>query len=286
MTKKRIIAMIIAVAIVLLLIVLIIFIVYNNKAVKLTCYTITSDKLPKEFSGYKIAQVSDLHNTEIGNNNKKLLELLADANPDIIAITGDLIYSRKPKPEIALQFAKNALKIAPCYYVAGNHEARLLEYDDFKNSLTELGVIVLDDERIKLKQSQAEITLVGLKDPSFETDYINGDSVGVIKPKLEKLADNKNDFTVLLSHRPELFEVYTNYNIDLVLSGHVHGGQIRIPFVGGLYGPNQGFFPEYDSGLYSSNNTNMIVSRGIGKSIIPLRINNNPEVVLIELNSL
>lgn len=283
MTKrKKIIAIISIVA--LLLVVLVIYTFYSNTAIELNSYTITSDKLPKEFSGYKIAQVSDLHNAEMGDDNEKLLELLRKADPDIIAITGDFIDSRKTNTEVSLQFAKNALEIAPCYYVAGNHEARIAEYADFKADLSELGVIVLEDKRITLKKDEAEITLIGVNDPRFETDYLLGDSDSVMKSKLQSLTDDDDNFKILLSHRPELFEVYADNKIDLVLSGHAHGGQVRLPFIGGLVAPNQGLFPKYDSGLYSNGNTNMIVSKGIGNSIIPLRINNNPEVILIELS--
>ena len=101
--------------------------------------------------------------------------------------------------------------------------------------------------------------------------------------KLEELHTEQDRFTILLSHRPELFETYVDHDLDLVLSGHAHGGQFRLPFVGGLVAPNQGFFPEYDAGLYSMNHTNMIVSRGIGNSILPFRFNNRPEVIIIEL---
>ena len=102
--------------------------------------------------------------------------------------------------------------------------------------------------------------------------------------KLQALKGDKDAYTILLSHRPELFDIYVKSGVDLVLSGHAHGGQFRLPFLGGLVAPNQGLFPEYDSGLYTSGNTNMIVSRGIGNSIIPIRFNNRPEVVLLELD--
>lgn len=276
---KIIIFSIIAVA----LVILITWTVWGNSALELNTYTITSEKLPEEFSGYRICHVSDLHNVEMGNDNEKLLAMLKDAEPNIIAITGDIIDSRNTDIEIALQFIEKAVKIAPCYYVTGNHEARVSEYDDFKEGLCELGVVVLEDERVELEQSGETIVLLGVDDPSFQTDYLFGDSVTVMKNKLWELASKEDTFTVLLSHRPELFEVYTESGVDLVLSGHAHGGQFRLPFVGGLVAPNQGLFPEYDAGLYTEYNTNMIVSRGIGNSILPFRFNNRPEVILIEL---
>ncbi len=269
--------------IVIALAVLIIWTIWENSNLELNTYTITSENIPSAFDGYRIAHVSDLHNAEIGDNNEKLLTMLRDAEPDIIAITGDIIDSRNTDIEIALLFAEEALKVAPCYYVTGNHEARILEYGSLREGLSELGVIVLEDERVELEQAGETLFLLGVDDPSFQTDYLFGDAVTVMRSKLQELASEDSAYTVLLSHRPELFEVYTENGVDLVLSGHAHGGQFRLPFVGGLAAPNQGLFPEYDSGLYTENNTNMIVSRGIGNSLFPFRFNNRPEVLLIEL---
>ena len=279
--KKRRIVLAVIVAI---LLALIIWIIWGNTALELSTYTVTSDKLPEAFDGYRIAHISDLHNTEIGANNEKLISMLKNAEPDMIAITGDLIDSRNTNVETALQFAEKAIKIAPCYYVSGNHEARVSEYEELKSGLTELGVIVLEDERTEIEISGEKISLLGVDDPSLQTDYLFGYSATVMQNKLQGLVVDGNIYTILLSHRPELYEVYTESKVDLVLSGHAHGGQFRLPFVGGLVAPNQGFFPKYDSGLYSEDNTNMIVSRGIGNSILPFRFNNRPEVILIELS--
>ncbi len=264
---------------------LLIWVIWGNTAVELNTFTVLSDSLPESFDGYRIAHISDLHNAEMGNKNENLLSMLNLTQPDIIAITGDIIDSRNTNIEIALQFAEQAMKIAPCYYVTGNHEARVSEYDAFKEELIELGVVVLDDERFEIRQSGETIALLGVDDPSFQTDYLFGDSSSVMRSKLQELTKKEDTYTVLLSHRPELFEVYTESKIDLVLSGHAHGGQFRFPFVGGLFAPNQGIFPKYDAGLYTYENTNMIVSRGIGNSIFPVRFNNRPEVILIELKT-
>ena len=159
------------------------------------------------------------------------------------------------------------------------------EYDELKEGLTELGVVVLEDERVELEQSGEIITLLGVNDPSFQTDYLLGDDETLMQGKLQELVSDYDGYAVLLSHRPELYEVYVESGADLVLSGHAHGGQFRLPFVGGLVAPNQGFFPEYDAGLYTKDNTHMLVSRGIGNSLLPFRINNCPEVILIELQA-
>ena len=265
------------------LLALIIWTAWGNTALELNPYLISSDRLPEAFDGYRIAHVSDLHNAEMGKDNEKLLDMLREADPDIIAITGDIIDSRNTDIDIALQFTKAAMEIAPCYYVTGNHEARASEFDKLKEGMIELGVAVLEDGRIELEQSGKTISLLGVNDPSFQTDYLFGDSETVIQGKLQEIINEEETYTILLSHRPELFEVYRESKVDLVLSGHAHGGQFRLPFVGGLVAPNQGLFPKYDAGLYTEENTNMIVSRGIGNSILPFRFNNRPEVILIEL---
>ena len=267
------------------LVLLIIWIAWGNNALELNSYSIASNSLPKEFDGFRIAQVSDLHNTEMGKDNEKLVSMLAEADPEIIVITGDMIDSRNTKVDVAFAFAEQAVKIAPCYYVTGNHEARVDEYSNLKDGLTELGVIVLEDAKTEIVCSGESIVLVGVTDPSFETDYLFGDDETVMQSKLKELINEEDGYVVLLSHRPELFATYVKNKEDLVFSGHAHGGQFRLPFVGGIVAPNQGMFPKYDAGVYTEDNTNMIVSRGVGNSIIPFRVNNRPEVILIELTT-
>ena len=267
------------------LVALVIWIAWGNTALELNAYTISSSKLPQSFDGYRIAHVSDLHNAEMGKDNEKLLTLLRDADPDMIAITGDLIDSRNTNIEVALQFICEAVKIAPCYYVTGNHEARVNEYGELKTEMEAAGVTVLEDIQAEISMEGEFIVLIGVNDPSYQTDYLFGDAESVIDAKLEELHTENGEFTVLLSHRPELFDTYADHGMDLVLSGHAHGGQFRLPFVGGVVAPNQGLFPEYDAGIYTEDNTNMLVSRGVGNSILPFRINNRPEVILIELQT-
>lgn len=267
------------------LIALAVWIAWGNRALELNTYTISSSKLPESFDGYRIAHISDLHNTEIGDDNESLLDMLRGAEPDIICITGDLIDHRNTDIETALRFVELAMEIAPCYYVTGNHEASTSEYDKLKAGMANAGVVILEDEKTEISLGGEKITLIGVNDPCYQTDYLLGDSASVIDEMLCELCSEDDRYTVLLSHRPELFKVYADNELDLVLSGHAHGGQFRLPFVGGLVAPNQGLFPEYDAGLYTEENTNMIVSRGIGNSIFPFRFNNRPEVILIELNT-
>lgn len=265
------------------LIVLTVWIVQENTKLELTEYNIISSKVPEPFACFEIAQVSDLHNCEFGAGNSDLLALLSEVEPHVIVLTGDLIDSRKTDIEIALDFAGKAIQIAPVYYVSGNHEARIPEYAELKMGLTEAGVTVLENQKVQITRDGESITFLGIQDPSFQSDYLFGDAESVSKQAISELQNECDGFTVLLSHRPELFDVYVDAGVDLVFSGHAHGGQFRLPFVGGLVAPNQGFFPKYDAGRFDKENTTMIVSRGVGNSIIPFRINNPPEIVVVEL---
>lgn len=273
-------------AIAVFLFVLPVWIWWANTALEVNEYEILSDRIPQGFSGFRIAQVSDLHNAQFGEGNEKLITMLSQTDPDIIVITGDLIDSRNTDVEIALKFCRSAIQIAPVYYVTGNHEARVPEYEALKIGMEEAGVVILDNRKLEITREGERITLIGLDDPSFREDYLFGDAASVSASALSELQNASDGYTVLLAHRPELFDVYVDSEIDLVFSGHAHGGQIRLPFIGGLVAPNQGFFPEYDAGLFTEENTAMIVSRGVGNSIIPIRFHNRPEIIIAELKPL
>lgn len=261
-------------------------IAWGNKALMVTEITIESEKLPESFNGFKIAHVSDLHNDEFGKDNAKLISLIEKCNPDIIAITGDIFDCHHTDVDVAIAFAEKAAQIAPCYYVAGNHEQRVPEaYEKLLKAFEEIGITVLDNKAVEIERAGQSINVLGVSDPGFETDYLFGDTEYVLRTHLEDIVTDKESFNLLLSHRPELFDVYEDFDLDLVLTGHAHGGQFRLPFVGGLYAPNQWLFPEYDAGLYTEDGTNMIVSRGIGNSLFPFRINNRPEVIMVTLTN-
>ena len=261
---------------------LIIWTVWGNVTVGTTHYTVASSRLPASFDHYKIAVVSDLHNAEFGENNSRLAELIKKEQPDIIAITGDLVDSGRTDIEIAGKLVEKLATIAPCYYVTGNHEVWIgKQYQELEKILLDEAVVILHDRAVQLTKSHETIQLAGLDDPGF-TDRDSSIRESMLETKLDNM--NLNDsYCVLLSHRPEAFEAYVTENIDLVLSGHAHGGQFRLPFIGGVVAPDQGLFPKYDAGTYSENSTTMIVSRGIGNSIIPIRVSNRPEIVIVEL---
>jgi predicted MPP superfamily phosphohydrolase len=259
---------------------------WGNIALEVNEYEIVSDRIPEAFAGFRIAQVSDLHNKDFGEGYGQLLTLLSEINPDIIVVTGDLIDSRQTDLDVALEFAWQAGKIARVYYVSGNHEARVPEYEDLKIGLVKAGVVILENQKVQITREGERITLMGIDDPSFQEDYLFGDSESVARQAIEDLQNESDGYTILLSHRPELFDLYVETEMDLVFSGHAHGGQFRLPFIGGLVAPNQGFFPKYDAGQFTEENTTMIVSRGVGNSIIPIRFNNRPEIVLVTLRNM
>ena len=282
-TKKK---FIVLATIVAILILLIIWIAYGNTDLEIYKYNVKSEDIPSEFDNFRIVQISDLHNAEFGENNEKLLLMLKQADADIIAITGDMIDSRNTDVDVAISFAQKAINIAPVYYVNGNHESRVLgEYEKLKQGLIDAGVTILENSSADITIGDEAITLIGINDPTFRMDIVDDTMEQNIAHQLVNVIPDNDNYKLLLAHRPEYFDVYAG-NVDLVLSGHAHGGQFRIPFIGGLVAPGQGFFPEYYEGSHIKENTEMIVSRGIGNSIIPFRINNKPEIIVAELTKI
>lgn len=278
--KRTIIILIIAMIILLLGL----YLYLENATLQVTKFDITNSKIPKDFNNYIIIQVSDFHNTTSEKLYNYLVKEIETQKPNIIALTGDLIDSRKTDINAAINFLKDIKDIAPIYYVTGNHEARVSEYSKLKEQMNILGVNILENKAIAIRKNNSTLNLIGINDPSFANENTVSDNE-IIRTEINNLDYDKDIYTILLSHRPEVFNTYVSEKIDLVFTGHAHGGQIRIPFIGGVVAPNQGFLPEYTSGKYEENNTTMIVSRGIGNSIFPFRINNRPELVVIKLNS-
>lgn len=270
----------------LVFLLLVVWIVWGNVTVKTSVYEIGDSNIPKGLEGYRIAQISDLHNAEFGQNNEKLLTILRRESPDTIVFTGDFVDSSHTDLEVAISFAEQAAKIAPCYYVTGNHEAWLQEqYAVLEQRCKDCHVEVLHNETKTITVHDDSIQLIGIDDP----DFVSSDSgildieKSIISTEIQK-ANSQKGYQILLSHRPEVFDVYAEHHINLALCGHAHGGQFRLPWIGGLIAPNQGWFPKYDSGIYQQDDTYMVVSRGIGNSIIPIRWNNRPEVVMVVLH--
>lgn len=250
----------------------------DNAHCHLTVYEVSSQNLPAGFDGFRVMQLSDLHDAEFGRNNEELIALVSGQQPDIIAITGDL--SEGEESERVRLLVSSLADIAPVYYITGNHEyyhrgeplTALLE------AITEGGGTVLRNTAVQLDRNGEQITLAGIDDASF----FHMDRKGRMEDALIGLLSTPG-YHLLLAHRPEYFSLYAQCGADLTLSGHAHGGQVRLPFIGGLYAPQQGLFPEYDAGVFTQGTARMVVSRGLGGDTFIPRVNNAPEAVLVIL---
>ena len=239
---------------------------YSNSVFGVTRYTVVSDKLTHSF---RIAHLSDLHGKRFGKKNRRLVRAVARAKPDIIVFTGDIIHLyRKPGEEVAIELVEQLTKIAPLYYVSGNHEMRYKNYREFSKKLANAGAVILENQYVMVH----DVALVGLG-----CAQLRNNTVFTVTPEFDT-------YKILLAHEPQYLRRYSRAGYDLVLSGHAHGGQWRIPFIDqGIYAPGQGLFPELTSGEHTIGSTHMIISRGLGNSEFPLRINNRPELVVIDL---
>ena len=255
--------------------------VWENTAVQLHRITVADD-IPDAFDGFTFAHISDLHNAQFGQEQERLVRLLREAQADAVVVTGDVIDKRRPGMQNALSFFAQAVRLAPVYYVPGNHEAVSAEYPALRRVLEEMGVEILEDRALPLVRGRDAITLAGVSDPVFTTADPERNST-LMAQKLEDVLPKAGCYTVLLSHRPELFGVYRAAGINLTFAGHAHGGQFRLPWGQGIIAPNQGLFPKYTQGLYAEEGGKMVVSRGLGNSSVPIRLNNRPEVVAVTL---
>lgn len=231
----------------------------------------------------KIALITDLHSCKYGNNQKQLVDAVNKENPDIILLGGDIFDDKIPDKNAEI-FIKNVSGKYPCYYVTGNHEYWSNRIDEILEKLKSYNVKILDGKTETIRIRNQEINLSGIDDPDAEKYTDKGE---VFYSQLEETEKNKNNdlFTVLLAHRPSYVKSYLEYNFDLVLSGHAHGGQWRIPFLlNGLVAPDEGWFPKYAGGQYIFDNGQMIVSRGLARESTRVpRIFNRPELVIVEI---
>lgn len=249
---------------------------------------IRDEKIPAAFDGFVLCQVSDVHNEARGEGNAALLRALREAAPDLICITGDFLDSRRTDLDFALELAGQLAEIAPAVYVTGNHEARRMDLSALEAGLAARGVQVLRDDWTPLARGGEEIALLGLDDPGFAAgeDWTLSEGLDQTQARLSALLAQAGDrFSLVLSHRPELLPAYADAGADLVLSGHAHGGQVRLPGIGGLFAPGQGILPRLTSGVHARGETRLVVSRGLGNSAFPLRVFNPPEIVTVTLRA-
>ncbi|MDF2800345.1 MAG: putative phosphohydrolase [Anaerocolumna sp.] len=266
----------------------------RNQFPKKVFYKIHSVNLPEAFNGYKIAVLADLHNKSFGKNNERLIKQMKELKPDIILIAGDLLVRKQPRKfDVALILLKELSKICPIYYGLGNHEQSIMSddkkspvgYADFVNKVRKMGIIFLDNESIIIKRKSKQICITGL---SIEKMFFQKFKLPPMpEVYLQNLVGflNKECYNILIAHNPTYFERYISLGADLTVSGHLHGGVIRLPFLGGMLSPQYRFFPDYDGGRYEKDSKTMLVSRGLGGHTIKFRIFNRPEIVVVTLTS-
>lgn len=279
------------------LIAIVIFLYYENNAIGITKFEISSNKLPAGFNSYRVVHLSDLHSKRFGKDQSRLVNKIKKLKPDVIFVTGDLVDATRYNEQVSLTLMREAVAIAPVYYVTGNHEWSSGRYDSLEKELLKLEVHVMRNSYKDISLGKGHIRIVGIDDPTFTTNesYLDSGIVGEqivsalqgrsLKDVTIPVSELSESYTLLLSHRPELFSEYVKLKIDLTFAGHAHGGQIRLPFLGGLVAPNQGLLPTFDGGKYVDGQSTMIVSRGLGNSIIPQRLFNRPEIVVVDLKS-
>lgn len=249
------------------------YIIFEREHISKTEYTFESPTVTQAFDGFKICHISDYHNKLFGEDNKRFINKISKENPDVIFVTGDLVDSRHTDIEISLDMISKCVEIAPVYYVSGNHEHSLTETERayLLSSLEELGVNVLENEAVSIYRKEEKIQIGGFFDKYDESKT--------------DIFDSSNCLKLLLNHRPTRFELFEKTGADLVFSGHAHGGQVVIPFVGGVIAPDQGFFPKYTSGMHRFDSYSLVISRGLGNSLCPIRVNNPPELIFVTLKT-
>jgi len=229
----------------------------------------------------KIALISDLHSTIYGKDQSILINKVKDIKPDLIMLTGDIFDDVVPMTGTKL-FLSGISGIAPIFYVTGNHEYWSRNMEEIREVLTSHGVIILSDTYTIIEIKDTEIIIAGIDDPEKQKYEIQDYNQNESMEKAFRELDEIKVYKILIAHRPERIETYKKYSFDLVLSGHAHGGQVRIPYIiNGLYAPHQGVFPKYAGGVYTHGKLTHIVSRGLSVNPWLPRIFNPPELVII-----
>lgn len=295
----------IIICIAVLLVVLVIS-AYENRHFSVKRYVIESPKIPGVFDGMKIAVLSDLHNQEFGRGNERLIAAIEEQKPDMIIGAGDLLVGRRGTDfSTASNLVEHLTKKYPVYMALGNHEYRLRiyqeDYDDmwqrYYDLTREAGAVWLDNETVYIHRdaqghiwtgehdNQESIALSGFtmdaiyyrrfKHTPMDSDYV----------RRQCPYDRRDIFQILLAHNPDYFPEYAGYGADLVISGHVHGGMVRLPFLGGVISPMFTFFPKYDRGAFFEGNSQMLLSGGLGNHTFKIRVNNKPELMMVVFQS-
>ncbi|HAG12401.1 MAG TPA: metallophosphoesterase [Ruminococcus sp.] len=249
-----------------------------NNRIEVTDYVYETSKAPFSFNGFQIVQISDLHNQVFDENNAPLYEKIRALEPDLIVLTGDIIDGETHiNEDAAIAFLTEMPQIAPTFYVYGNHE-HLLEksqFESYQARVESTGVQLLCNETVQVQSHNGQtLSLIGMDDNSLQAN--------ILKTLVSEAPD---DFKIMLAHEPQFFhDYYAETGVDLIFSGHVHGGQFRIPFTHiGLFAPDQGIFPKYSEGIHQEGDSTMVISRGLGNSVFPFRLFNHPEIVRVTI---
>lgn len=273
---------------IILIIAFIIEIIVSNNVISVTEETVLYSKLPDSFYEFKILQLSDLHSKKFGKDSERLLNTIDKQLPDIIVMTGDMINTTDSDYNVIYSVATYLSQKYPVYYIVGNHEQSLKKEKlvEVVDHLKELGVTVLDNEKATIELSGTKINLYGMWfNLRYYKDLTNDDTkyykLGIEQMETILGEANKNEFNIVLTHNPVYFETYSKWGADLTLSGHMHGGMIRLPSIGGIFSPEKDWFPKYDSGVYSIGNNTLIVNRGLGNGTLGFRLFNRPEITAI-----
>lgn len=249
-------------------------------------YVVSSDKIDRS-SCIRIVEIADLHSHIYGKDQQPLISLIKAQQPDIIALVGDIVDDNDSDTGAWL-FFEGIKDIAPVYYVSGNHEYWSGRYDEIRDKVESYGVTVLNNESRQISVNGVRLCISGVDDPELfkytdDAEYLSiGSEEELFRQRFSDM--DGSVFNILLAHRPELIDTYLPYGFDLILSGHTHGGQVRVPLLlNGLFAPSQGWFPKYAGGLYDFDGKTMIVSRGLGFNARVPRIFNPPEVVVVDV---
>jgi len=272
----------------LIAVIIIIVINYYNRHLVISNYKINDPRWPATINGWRLVQLSDIHNqaTE-GPGNNKIINSVQKLQPDIITITGDLFDGDRTNIPNNLQLVKRLTSIAPVYVVLGNHEFANDDYIRLIQLVEEAGARVIRNELVTINDKNTPIMIIGLDDPAawgWPLSYkaqtqLTAQTLNKIMTSLEF---DSTAPRLILAHRPELWSQYLLANPLIILSGHTHGGQIRLPLIGAIYVPNQPLLAQYDEGIFAIANSYLIISRGLGNSFINCRFNNYPEIITID----
>ncbi|URZ15165.1 metallophosphoesterase [Clostridium felsineum] len=282
------------IVVIIILIILSSRVFIDNNVIQICKYKIFSKRLPKEFNGFTIVQLADLHSKRYGDDNAKLINKINKINPNVIMVTGDMIND-DGNYSVCIKLLENLSSKYKVYFIVGNHEQnlRILNPHKYNNMMAELMKIKVDvllNEKREILLNGKIINLYGaFMESRYYRNMLDKKSKS-IEFTLEDLEENIGQanselYNILMIHNPIFFETYSDWGADLVLCGHMHGGMVRFPLIGGVFSPENNLFPKFCSGIFQQNNASMIVSRGIGIGSFGFRFFNRPELTVITLKN-